>query len=81
MTHDLLLSTVATFGGEVVSVDIVDIEQGTFYAEIMVRKDGELVAIIRSLQTLSLCIAGGLSGACGPKSTYCGRHQRYCRKS
>ncbi|WP_419779119.1 bifunctional nuclease family protein [Maridesulfovibrio sp.] len=45
MTHDLLLSTVATFGGEVVSVDIVDIEQGTFYAEIMVRKDGELVAI------------------------------------
>lgn len=45
MTHDLLLSTIATFGGEVVSVDIVDIEQGTFYAEIMVRKDGEMVAI------------------------------------
>ncbi|WP_421902554.1 bifunctional nuclease family protein [Maridesulfovibrio sp.] len=45
MTHDLLLSTIATFGGEIVSVDIVDIEQGTFYAEIMVRKDGELVAI------------------------------------
>ena len=45
MTHDLLLSTVATFGGEVVSVNIVDIEQGTFYAEIMIRKDGELIAI------------------------------------
>lgn len=45
MTHDLLLSTIATFGGEVVSVDIVDIEKGTFFAEIMVRKDGEIVAI------------------------------------
>ncbi|MFW5499172.1 MULTISPECIES: bifunctional nuclease family protein [unclassified Maridesulfovibrio] len=45
MTHDLLLSTIATFGGELVSVDIVDIEKGTFYAEIMVRKDGEMVAI------------------------------------
>ncbi|NDV28463.1 bifunctional nuclease family protein [Desulfovibrio sp. JC010] len=45
MTHDLLLSTIATFDGEVVSVDIVDIDKGTFYAEIMVRKDGDLVAI------------------------------------
>ncbi|WP_320175105.1 bifunctional nuclease family protein [Maridesulfovibrio sp.] len=45
MTHDLLLSTIVTFGGELVSVDIVDIEKGTFYAEIMVRKDGEMVAI------------------------------------
>ncbi|GKT29405.1 bifunctional nuclease family protein [Aduncisulcus paluster] len=46
MTHDLLLSTIATFGGELVSVDIVDIEKGTFYAEIMVRKDGELPKVI-----------------------------------
>ncbi len=45
MTHDLLLSTIATFGGEVASVDIVDINKGTFYAEIIVRKDGELIAI------------------------------------
>ena len=45
MTHDLLLSTIITFGGKIESVDIVDIEKGTFFAEIMVRKDGELVAI------------------------------------
>jgi len=45
MTHDLLLSTIATFGGKIESVDIVDIEKGTFFAEFMVRKDGELVAI------------------------------------
>lgn len=45
MTHDLLLSTIATFGGKVVSVDIVDIEKGTFYAEILVLKDDETIVI------------------------------------
>ncbi|WP_320169472.1 bifunctional nuclease family protein [Maridesulfovibrio sp.] len=45
MTHDLLLSTIATFGGKVISVDIVDIEKGTFYAEIIVLKDEETLAI------------------------------------
>ncbi|CCO24883.1 bifunctional nuclease family protein [Maridesulfovibrio hydrothermalis] len=45
MTHDLLLNTIATFGGEVVSVDIVDIEQGTFYAEIMVQREEGMMAI------------------------------------
>ncbi|WP_432735940.1 bifunctional nuclease family protein [Maridesulfovibrio sp. FT414] len=45
MTHDLLLSTIATFGGTVTSVDIVDIEQGTFYAEIMIQKGDEVIAI------------------------------------
>ncbi|WP_415716790.1 bifunctional nuclease family protein [Maridesulfovibrio sp.] len=60
MTHDLLLSTVATFGGEVVSVDIVDIEQGTFYAEIIVRKDGELVAIdSRPSDAVALAVRAG----------------------
>ncbi len=45
MTHDLLLSTIAIFGGKVTSVDIVDIEKGTFYAEILVSKDGETIVI------------------------------------
>lgn len=45
MTHDLLLSTIATFGGQVQSVDIVDIEKGTFYAEIIVKREDELIAI------------------------------------
>lgn len=45
MTHDLLLSTIVTFGGKVSSVDIVDIEKGTFYANIVVQKDGETILL------------------------------------
>ncbi|WP_320008808.1 bifunctional nuclease family protein [Maridesulfovibrio sp.] len=68
MTHDLLLSTVATFGGEVVSVDIVDIEQGTFYAEIIVRKDGELVAIdSRPSDAVALAVRAGCPVRVSPK--------------
>lgn len=45
MTHDLLLNTIVTFGGQVSSVDIVDIEKGTFYAEIIVKRGDELIVI------------------------------------
>ncbi|WP_031479115.1 bifunctional nuclease family protein [Maridesulfovibrio frigidus] len=45
MTHDLLLDTISALGGKVVSVDIVDIEKGTFYAEIIVETGGEVRAI------------------------------------
>ncbi|OEU68173.1 MAG: hypothetical protein BA863_13945 [Desulfovibrio sp. S3730MH75] len=45
MTHDLLLDAILALGGKVVSVDIVDIEKGTFYAEINVETGGEVRAI------------------------------------
>ncbi len=45
MTHDLLLDTILALGGKVVSVDIVDIEKGTFYAEINVETGGEVRTI------------------------------------
>ena len=45
MTHDLLLNTIATFGGKVQTVDIVDIEKGTFFAEIIVEREGEILII------------------------------------
>lgn len=40
MTHDLMLNVIADLGGEVFSVEIVRIEEGTFYAEIIVTVDG-----------------------------------------
>lgn len=41
MTHDLMLNIVADLGGTVSSVEIVRIEEGTFYAEIVVTVDGK----------------------------------------
>lgn len=45
MTHDLLLDAITALGGTIVSVDIVDIEKGTFYAEIIIECNGEVKAI------------------------------------
>ncbi|WP_027722447.1 bifunctional nuclease family protein [Maridesulfovibrio zosterae] len=45
MTHDLLLNTIVTFGGKVQTVDIVDMEKGTFFAEIIVEREGEILII------------------------------------
>lgn len=36
MTHDLLLNTIHAMGGTISRVEVTDIEQGTFFAEIIV---------------------------------------------
>ncbi len=36
MTHDLMLDAINLMGGEVISVELVDIEKGTFYSEIII---------------------------------------------
>ena len=36
MTHDLLLNAIRELGGTVVRIEVTDIEEGTFYAEIVV---------------------------------------------
>lgn len=41
MTHDLLLSMISGLGGAVSAVEVVRIEEGTFYAEIVVEIGGE----------------------------------------
>jgi bifunctional DNase/RNase len=41
MTHDLLLGTIAGLGWRVDGVEVVDIREGTFYAEIVVSSAGE----------------------------------------
>ncbi len=36
MTHDLLLNTIGELGGSVMRIEVTDIEEGTFFAEIIV---------------------------------------------
>lgn len=36
MTHDLLMNVIRDMGGRVIRVEVTDIEQGTFFAEIVV---------------------------------------------
>jgi bifunctional DNase/RNase len=45
LTHDLIVSMVDHLGGELDSVVISDLRDGTYFAELRVRRDGELVEI------------------------------------
>jgi len=45
MTHDLLLNTILNMGGKVESIVVNSIEEGTFFAEIVVERDGGIVRI------------------------------------
>jgi uncharacterized protein len=44
-THDLVLSAIEHLGGELQDVIISDLQDGTYYAQIRLRQDGELIAI------------------------------------
>ncbi|WP_207259553.1 bifunctional nuclease family protein [Desulfovibrio sp. Huiquan2017] len=45
MTHDLLLNAIRVLGGAVARVEITDIEDGTFFAEIVVDTGNETLRI------------------------------------
>ncbi len=45
LTHDLLVGIVESLGGELDSVMINDIKGQTYYAELRIRRDGELIQI------------------------------------
>jgi bifunctional DNase/RNase len=45
LTHDLIVSIVEQLGGELDSVVICDLREGTYFAELRVRSEGELVSI------------------------------------
>lgn len=45
MTHDLLLNTIEHMGAKVVRVEITDIDNGTFYAEIVLEAESETTRI------------------------------------
>ena len=45
LTHDLIVSIVEQLNGELDSVVISDLRDGTYFAELRVRREGELVEI------------------------------------
>ena len=45
MTHDLMKTVVESLGAEVERVDVTDLDEGTFFAELVLTIDGEEVRI------------------------------------
>ena len=45
LTHDLLVNTVESLGGELQDVVISELKEHTYYAKLRVRHDGELIEI------------------------------------
>ncbi len=45
LTHDLIVGTIRQLGAEPDSVVVSDLRDGTYFAELRVQKDGELVGI------------------------------------
>jgi hypothetical protein len=41
MTHDLLLSTIRGMGGEITRIEVTDLQEGTYYAELVITIGGE----------------------------------------
>jgi bifunctional DNase/RNase len=57
LTHDLLLSVIKGMKGEIERVDIVDLKEQTFYAEISISVNGETVKIdARPSDSLALAL-------------------------
>ena len=45
LTHDLIVNIVEQLGGELDSVVITDLRDGTYFAELRVRREGELIGV------------------------------------
>ena len=45
LTHDLVVGVAESLGGELDSILINDLQEGTYYASLRIRQDGELVMI------------------------------------
>ncbi|QJB57601.1 bifunctional nuclease family protein [Pseudodesulfovibrio sp. zrk46] len=45
MTHDLLLNSIHDMGGKVTRIEVTDIEDGTFFAEIVVSTEGKTIRL------------------------------------
>ena len=61
-THDLLASVIEHMGGTLESITINNLQEGTFFATLDVRRDGELMHIdSRPSDAIALGIAGGVA--------------------
>ena len=45
MTHDLMATVIETLGGEIVKIEITDLQYQTFFARIHIRQNGKVVTI------------------------------------
>ncbi|PQO45027.1 bifunctional nuclease family protein [Blastopirellula marina] len=45
LTHDLICNIIEQMGGELDSIVICDLNQGTYFANLRIKKDGELIEI------------------------------------
>lgn len=45
MTHDLMLSIIEQMGGDIEKVVIHDLQNGTYFARLMIRRNGEVVEV------------------------------------
>lgn len=62
MTHDLLLSTIGDLGGQVARVGVVRLDEGTFFAEIIVEQgDAVLHLDSRPSDAIALALRAGCS--------------------
>ncbi len=58
-THDLLAQVIQTLGGDLKSITITDLSEGTFFATLDVQRNGELLHIdCRPSDAIALGVAG-----------------------
>ena len=61
MTHDLLLSTIRTLGAEVLAVEVVRLEEGTYFAEVEVSASGQIYRLdARPSDGVALALRAGV---------------------
>lgn len=59
LTHDLLGNVMEALGGELEKIVINDLQEHTFYAKLVIRKDGELIEVdSRPSDAIALGVAG-----------------------
>jgi hypothetical protein len=59
MTHDLLASVIEAMGGRLAKIVVTDLKDHTFYANLVVERDGtEIVIDARPSDAIALAVAG-----------------------
>ena len=60
-THDLLAETIRALGGTLKAIHIHDLDHGTFFAKLMIERDGEIIQVdSRPSDAIALGVADGV---------------------
>ncbi len=61
MTHDLLASVIEKLGGKLERIEITDLQNATYYSQLIIRQDGQLIEIdSRPSDAIALGIANAV---------------------